>query len=138
MKIEPEAGSLIGPSVSPAQLKLGTIQWVFFGRESSVVMSSSYFAHYISIVLVPLHYYFMLPQVNLKGLNRTEHSKSRRRLRFCCGLIGWPCVNSVALSVIQKTSFTSHGSAMVCLCGKKKQKKKKACGRKATWSPLSS
>lgn len=46
MKIEPEAGSLIGPSVSPAQLKLGTIQWVFFGRESSVVMSSSYFAHY--------------------------------------------------------------------------------------------
>ena len=53
MKIEPEAESLIDLSVSPALLKLGTIQWVFFSAEKALLLHLLPILLIISIVLVP-------------------------------------------------------------------------------------
>lgn len=51
MKTEPEAESLIGPSVSPALLKLGTIQ-CFFSAEKALLLHLLPILLIISIVLV--------------------------------------------------------------------------------------
>lgn len=52
MKIEPEAESLIGSSVSPALLKLGTIQWVF-SADSALLLHLLPILLVINIDLVP-------------------------------------------------------------------------------------
>lgn len=55
MKIEPEAKSLIGPSVYPTLLKLGTIQSFFFSFSEKKVLLFHFLPILliISIVLVP-------------------------------------------------------------------------------------
>lgn len=60
MKIEPEAKSLIGPSVYPTLLKLGTIQFFFpfQQKKGAVVTFSPYFTYY-------KHYFSLLYTITL-------------------------------------------------------------------------